>query len=132
MRPNASVFLEQADKKPYRSLADRLYEEQFGRPAPPGLKRTYPKGSFYDRCMKEKEQKERDAAAAAAAAARVAPQLTPRSMSLSSARPTEPKVSVSSQEDEASDNSIRTNAVSNDINQERKSGNVWKCPEYDS
>ncbi|KAG0568046.1 hypothetical protein M758_7G179900 [Ceratodon purpureus] len=130
LRPNASAFLEQADKKPYRSLADRLYEEQFGRPAPPGLKRTYPKGSFYDRCMKEKERKERDAAAAAAATAvpRVASLFPLRTVSSPSPRPTESAVSVSSQRNEGSDDPIRKDVISNDANQERKPG-AWKCPE---
>lgn len=58
-----------AEEKPYRSLADRLYEEQFGHPAPANLQRTYRPGSFYDRCQKEKQRKDREAAAAAAAAA---------------------------------------------------------------
>lgn len=125
LRPNAGAFLEQPDKKPYRSLADRLYEEQFGRPAPPGLKRTYPKGSFYDRCMKEKEQKERDAVAAA----QVASPFPSKGASSSSLRPTESGGSVSSQRDEAVDNTLRKNVISNDLNQERKPG-AWKCPEY--
>jgi len=47
--------------KPYKSLADRLYEEHFGHPAPPNLQRSYPPGSFYDRCQKEKLKREAEA-----------------------------------------------------------------------
>ncbi|XP_024384035.1 uncharacterized protein [Physcomitrium patens] len=94
----ASSHNEQRVDKPYKSLADRLYEEHFGRPAPPGLKRTYPKGSFYDRCMKKKEQEEKEAAQAGS------PPTSKSVSSLPTSRSTEAGVSVSSHGDEINDN----------------------------
>ncbi|CAN5965409.1 unnamed protein product [Sphagnum jensenii] len=37
------------ESKPFKSLADSLYEERFGHPTPPSLQRSYPLDSFHDR-----------------------------------------------------------------------------------
>ncbi len=42
------------ESKPFKSLADSLYEERFGHRAPPSLQRSYPLDSFHDRVQKEK------------------------------------------------------------------------------
>ncbi|CAM6014997.1 unnamed protein product [Sphagnum balticum] len=49
------------ESKPFKSLADSLYEERFGHPAPPSLQRSYPLDSFHDRAQKEKQRREAEA-----------------------------------------------------------------------